>query len=116
MTGKYRAWDKEEKSYVSTDRILINQFGRVIFYTWPTKLDDVTDRYDIEWETDKNDKDGVHIYQNDIVTYYNPINGETPKDRSGHKTIVPRSGLQLGLESTLRLQIIGTIHEEKGSE
>lgn len=131
MTG-FRAWDKEKKwdkgekkCYDTESNLFINPRGRVMLYdrtAKPLRWKDVTDRYDIEWETGREDSKGREIYQGDRLRWpilpnkYREADVVWGKQPAGWG-LTNKDTIFMPLEHrTGGNTIIGTIHDEKGSE
>ncbi len=119
MTGKFRAYDKEKKCYHTTYMILISRDGKVWMMGKKGVLADVTDRYEIEWETPAKDKDGKPIYQGDRLQADVKHGGgiEWVEWSGDEMAWVCENGLDhgswlSGCEGVVT--IIGTIHDEGG--
>lgn len=120
MTGKFRAWDKEQKKYAAEETLkdlFIDSNGKVMGYGNTTFID-VTDRYDIEWETGCTDVDNRPIYQSDTALYHNSFGN---REEMAFTVEWSCDGWELdriplsNYFASGYLKIIGTIHS-KGSE
>ncbi len=129
MTGKFRAYDKVEKCYDEDSRFVITKGGRLI-ELYAGNEEDVTDRYEIEWETGLHDHlaEMIHL-DSDIIRYRYQCNGEDGEfwdeavgvvvlDKRATLSLCVRTkggGLYHFTASELRnIEIIGTIHDEGG--
>ncbi len=146
MTGIFRAWDKKQKRYAPKETLwdlYIASDGKVMGKEGiaQTAFLDVTDRYDIEWETGKQDKNGQRISEGDrmgVPSYP----GHISYSAKTFPAIIEHDGVSfvmrcedgrlepidsiynVGLYNPCRgessygtiVEIIGTIHDEKGSE
>lgn len=66
----FRVWDKQKKTYLFSDNILIDNFDNLYLVTYCdndvfTEL--LQGEYDIEWSIGICDNNGVEIFEGDIV-------------------------------------------------
>ncbi len=130
MTGTFRAWDKKDECYFDFEfcDLHIDQNGKVYeqdsdangFLVWK----DVTDRYDIEWETTVTATDGQAVYAGDVIKATGYIfSGDVIGSVEWHKEgsigwIIRKKGAKdsdcWGLNSNMEIEIIKTIHDKEG--
>jgi len=92
---KFRAWDKEFNRYESdTIHMSLDMEGRV----YNLQTGDGSDRYLIEQFTGLKDKDGVEIWENDIVRQ--TFNGEVTGYQIGKVVILPSQGVCMSFPRT----------------
>lgn len=125
MTPKFRIYDKEVGYYVSNTRFLLSMDGQLLD-TYDTTWHEVGERYVVEFETGKEDKIGIDIYEGDVceTIFYN----HSSKNSIFNQAVCFSNGSFNVKSDTIEfldtrkyvplswcdeIKIIGTIHDEK---
>ena len=119
MKLEFRVWDNINKYYYDLykDIFYIRDDGKVYFETYLDGLRDVSDRVNIEQYTGAKDKNGVRIFEGDLLR--DAVNNDLYKVcwDSGNLTWVVRGvlGWSFNLSSLYEdvMEVIGNIHQNK---
>lgn len=73
MSKRFRVWDKQKRTYLFSDNILIDNFGNLYSVEYCDSDENLMSvklmqgQYDIEWSIGTCDNNGAEIYEGDIV-------------------------------------------------
>ncbi|MDT2932416.1 YopX family protein [Lactococcus lactis] len=123
MIPKFRAWDKEENRMIDDYEVLISSDGCAYYNHYEGGLRDLGFDVEIMQSTGLKDKNGVEIFEGDIVNYVksftNPMTGSGSLSINKNLRIIFKDaeftadGIDIRLKKIVsHMEVIGNIWED----